>query len=127
MPGVIPSKSFLLGLDDYPAFSVPGRRGVLGLGEDSLLLAGLLELFPGLLQMRLDQTFENRVLGQTHNIVDIMPIAPTQPFPAAKATVPAKDYLYLRPDLTKASDQEFENRTAVFGCVDLAGAKVGNQ
>ncbi len=77
--------------------------------------------------MRLGQTLENRILGQTHNIADIVPIAPTQQFPAAKATVPAKDYLYLRPDLTKASDQELENRSAVLGGIDLAGTKISNQ
>ncbi len=35
----------ILGLDDYPTFSVPGCRSVLGFGEDSLLLASLLEFY----------------------------------------------------------------------------------
>ena len=95
----------VLGLDDHSTLSVPSCRSVLALGEDSLLLAGLLEFFLGQLQMRLSQMLEDLVFGQTHNLADIVPIAPTQQFPAAKATVPAKDYLYLRPDLTKTSDQ----------------------
>ncbi len=37
----------VLGLDDHSTLSVPSCRSVLGFGEDSLLLAGLLEFFLG--------------------------------------------------------------------------------
>ena len=45
----IRSLAVVLGLDDHSTLSVPSSRSVFGFGEDSLLLAALLELLLGLL------------------------------------------------------------------------------
>jgi hypothetical protein len=47
--------------------------------------------------------------------------------PAAETRIPAKDDPDLGPGFTKTIDQQFQNRTAVLGCIDAAGAQVSRQ
>ena len=60
-------------------------------------------------------------MGQAHDVVHIVAIAPSQELPPEKAAVAAKDDSSVGPGLSDAADEQLENRAAVLGGVDLAG------
>ena len=73
------------------------------------------------------QVLQNLVACQTQDVVDPMAITPPHESPATETAVGTQHDLDPGPDLAESPDQQFQNRTAVLGRVDVRGTQVRHQ
>ncbi len=95
--------------------------------EVALLIFGLFKALGGVLPGLLSECEQARVLGQPNDVIDLVPITPTQHLPAAEARVASKDDLHIGPALSQPGDQQLEDCPSVAGRIDIAGTQVTHQ
>ena len=117
----------VLGLGDHGAWLIPGVGAVGEAGEEPLPLAGGLALGGGLIHEGLGQCQQAGILGQAHDVVHAVALAPAEHLPAAEARVAAEDDLHVRPHLAEALHQQGQDGPGVPGRVDVGGAQIGHQ
>src|SRR5512143_825014 len=126
IPRIAPFRA-VLSFDDYPAGLLPGLGGIVHLAEQALLtVTGLVELL-GMTEERLRHRVETTILGQPHEITNLMPITPPQHSPAAKPTIRPDDNSHRRPRLAQTSDQQRQDRPGVLGTIDITGPQITDQ
>ena len=117
----------MLGLDQHPPLFVPRVRRILHLAKEPLLLLLRLEITLRLFPETLRQTQHPCVLGQPHEVTDLMPFAPTEHTPAAKTRIPTENDFDLRPRLPQPRHQKLQSRPSVPGRVNVGWPQIGHQ
>ena len=117
----------VLGFGDHPAQSTPRSRRVIKRGEQALFFAGGREaLGRGGHQLR-GQRLQPTIARNTHDILHVVAITPSEHQVAAKPAVRSHHDLRARPYLPDMLHQEFEDRSRVAGPIGVGTSQVGHE